>query len=712
MQKTKTKIAETKMETSSLNKNVVQFRKGFLNIKNSNADNKMLALTVNGELMQFGYLLSEEALNQLSAASREDIILFHNEVLTFLKDFTGSNKSFRPFWKGFPEEVIEKTEAELWFHQIVNYWTGGAYEPSDWTKERKTAFEQPKYDIIKLGSESNFEKIFTDLVSVNQSLTAEDLNIIKWFVLSESVLRFPDQIPFKENLCTLAAMGLDVPVKTVTDVLRIAVGMSGGDISLPALPHKTIKPSRWSSARVENPNRAAFKFRNLKRSERKYILRLLEKTNCDASEAILKDGRWIRLGEILHPGEYTKQFPKAVTLFNKIRNEKVQSWPGKVSAAFSKSFEVGLEVLSERPGEFMRRLDWLIRTSVENDKLGLRAGLVLDTLKELAGKVSNKVLFEAYTHFENRLSVAATRTIMIKGSRKKTVLPVLKALPKGVVKIVKDTILEAVQTKFSTLEPMTKVFVDEELKKIPLPTNMRSLNPALKPTVRGSRIPWDNQQAKVIRTFLHFEKSSTSITIDLSAVLVGKNNAKCDWTIHKIGDDIVVHSGDSFARTGACAEYIDIDVEKALKAGYRYALVQLHNYNRSPELNENNHFGVMERNFPNSNKIWLPSTISNCSVVTVENITNCSIIDLATGEYIMVDEDAGGNGWLNIASTLDFKKVEDYIKLPALSVYDLLTWHVDARGGKLTKLESKADTAFKFEDFSQSYVETLKMMGV
>ena len=32
---------------------------------------------------------------------------------------------------------------------------------------------------------------------------AEDLDIVKWFVESGSVLRFPDQIPFKENLCTV-----------------------------------------------------------------------------------------------------------------------------------------------------------------------------------------------------------------------------------------------------------------------------------------------------------------------------------------------------------------------------------------------------------------------------------------------------------------------------------------------------------------------------
>src|SRR5574337_1124415 len=50
----------------------------------------------------------------------------------------------------------------------------------------------------------------------------------------------------------------------------------------------------------------------------------------------------------------------------------------------------------------------------------------------------------------------------------------------------------------------------------------------------------------------------------VSSVLVAANN-------------LMNHSGDSFGRTGNCAEYIDIDVEKALAEGYRYVLVQLHN---------------------------------------------------------------------------------------------------------------------------------------
>jgi hypothetical protein len=38
--------------------------------------------------------------------------------------------------------------------------------------------------------------------------------------------------------------------------------------------------------------------------------------------------------------------------------------------------------------------------------------------------------------------------------------------------------------------------------------------------------------------------------------------------------------------------------------------------------------------------------------------------------------------------------------------------HVDARGGNLVEDKDEAETSFEYKDFSESYVETLKLMGV
>jgi hypothetical protein len=45
--------------------------------------------------------------------------------------------------------------------------------------------------------------IFTDLVSVNNSLTPDDLNVVKHFISEGYELRFPEVVPFKETLCLI-----------------------------------------------------------------------------------------------------------------------------------------------------------------------------------------------------------------------------------------------------------------------------------------------------------------------------------------------------------------------------------------------------------------------------------------------------------------------------------------------------------------------------
>ena len=706
MEKTSTTTKKA-TSTSTLTKNIVQFRNNLINLPNSGGNNLDLTMSVLSELMQFGYLMTPEAIANMSAASSADISSFHNEVIPYLKKMTGSNRNYKSFWPNFPSDVMSKSEGELWMHQIIHYISYGAYVPNELTKERPTAFEQPKYHKVTVCDEAGFEKIFTNLVSVNNSLTPDDMEVVKWFVSSGSVLRFPDQIPFKENLCTLAAMGLNVPVKTVTDVLRIAVGMSDGDVSLPKVPSKKIKMNFWSSRKEENPARVLFKFKKFTRSERKFLLGLLEQTNCDATEAVLKDQRWVRLGEIIHPGEYKTKFPKAFAMFNAIRNEKVQSWNGKVNAAFKKSVESGLVVLSERPGEFMRRLDALVRNYSHKESE------ILATLLSIASRVSNKVLFEAYTHFEGRKTDNLNRTIMVKGARRRTKLPDLYALNTSTVDAIQGAINKALVGKFSTMEKLGKVYVDEELKKIPLPTNMRSASSSLRPIIRGQRSPIGNQNAKVIRAFVHWFDEHGNQDIDLHGVLIGMGKtASIGWNSGH-NKSYGTFSGDVRHRQGACAEYVDIIVSEALKDGFKYAVLTANNYNGgSFESVTDCVVGYMERENAEVNHMFKPDSIANCMRLTNKSSnTLMSVIDLETRESIHLDIDQDGVVASNDINQL-LESIKPYCELPKFSVLDLLLLHIEARGGELVNTCEEAENAFTFEEMSVSYVEIMKLMGV
>jgi hypothetical protein len=689
-------------------KNIIQFRKGFVNLPNAKKDNRQLAMTVAAELMQLGYLLDASAIDNLSSAEKTSIVEFHGEVIPWLKNLMGANRSYRPFWKGFPEEVMEKSEMELWIHQIVHYFSNGSYEPSEWTKTRPTAFENSAYTKITSGDEDTYLSIFTDLVSVNQSLTPEDLSYVKYFVESGAELRFPPTIPFKENLCTLAGMGLNVPVKTVTDVLRIAVHMSGGDISMPKVPNKLYKPNRWSSQKAANPLREKFKFKKFSRKERKLLLSLLEKTNCDVREFALKDNRWIRLGEILHPGEYREQFPKAFAMFEKVRNEKVRTWYGEVDSAFASSYEEGLKKLSERPGEMVRRIDMLLRKG-DNVQKSLLFKVLSGTMKN----ASNKVIYETISHFSKRNVPTRGRSIMVKGSRKRTSLPELPAIPSSDVNAVTESLKLALSEKFEKLPPLGKVFIDENLSKIPLPSNMRSMNAALKPRIRGERTPVGNPDAKVIRAFVHWFDEHGNQDIDLSAIFLGMGKVDVISWNGGIKKGFGFHSGDIRHRQGACAEYIDIDIRESLKAGFRYVLIDARNFNGgSLESITDCVFGYMEREFPMAGEIFVPSTLANTLRLTSESAnTHVALIDLEALEFIFLDIDSDSIPVATHSVDVVLEAIKPYMEKPAFSVFDLLSMHAKKRGTVVNSPE-EADITLKFEDFSSSYVETLKWMGI
>ncbi len=89
-------------------------------------------------------------------------------------------------------------------------------------------------------------------------------------------------------------------IKTATDVLRVAVGLSDGDVSL-ATPTK---------------------FRNFNRSERRFLLNALNRTSNTTEDMIRWSEYWKRLARLLHPSDYASQMPNMAKGFDVVCNNK------------------------------------------------------------------------------------------------------------------------------------------------------------------------------------------------------------------------------------------------------------------------------------------------------------------------------------------------------------------------------------------------------
>jgi hypothetical protein len=189
-----------------MTKNTIALYKGFVCLSESTENNRnttknSLALTVQANLMQYGYMLSQEAFHFLANANRADIINFNDECVTYLKDMMGGRYDYEPMYKNFPEEVMSMSDCELFWNQIIHYLSNGQWMPDSIEMEKPVKFENIKYTVLESISQERFMQIFTDLCSINTSLTPVDRVIVEWFCKEYDELIFPDIIPFKETLC-------------------------------------------------------------------------------------------------------------------------------------------------------------------------------------------------------------------------------------------------------------------------------------------------------------------------------------------------------------------------------------------------------------------------------------------------------------------------------------------------------------------------------
>lgn len=701
--------------------------------------NPALAYTVQAELMQLGYMLDEQAFSCLQKLTNEEVIRYHDEVVSYARYIKGDG-AYRPLYSGFPQQVMELSDIELFWNAICHYASNGTWVPNAYTEARPTAFEHPSYKVLTVCCEGDFMRIFADILSVNQSITPMDKEALQWFVAKYSdrpgfLDLLPREIPFKENISFLLSV---VPVGcinyTLTDILRMATHLSGGDVSLSDSTkfHLTGSMRRRVMQMLEH-----YVTRQKERTGERFLMSLED----------MKHHRrqWLALLTHIHADSkpFRKAFPEAQRIVNLIRwhEDRIPTWNSKVEN--TADIDEQLRLLCQRPGELARRLNGLLKSNIGTiGNVGTiilwGVGGILNAFASVAPSISNKVLFELFSYFEGRRK-SRTRAIYIKGKRKPVVLPVQEALPEALVDEVQRIITDAICSKFAAWPAMGDVVIDEQLKNIPLPTNMRTVSPTDTPVVRGTRLPINGKADSTIRFYVHWHDTSGTEDLDLSATFIGMGKmARVAWNSYFImranrsyglhifnTDCIAIHSGDVRHRKGDCAEYIDLIPSRALAEGYRYVIVDVRNFNNRTLKSLTPSFGYMEREHPEANPQWVPATVVASMRLQSEAIACIAVmIDLETMEYIPMDIDANSITASGDAEAI-LTAMRVYMEPPRVSVYDLISWHVQARGGKVVKDVSdetadaervnestnKPITHFRFADFATSYVEVLKLMA-
>jgi hypothetical protein len=643
----------------------------------SGEDNTILVATIAKNLESLGYTFSQKLFDKLCKFPQIDLEVFYQEIVPILKKQTGAHKQFRPMYPNFPRQVMEASEVELFFNAIVHYWSFGQLMPEYEKLERLPLAEKTvKLKVLDLGSYEDFESIFTNLLRSNSSISEGDKEIVKWFVRlykRKIVDLIPDKIPQKEQLALLTNelrannVGIDGVkkyVKTATDVLRIATAMSDGDVSLAG---KCV-------------------YKKFNRADRRFLLELLEDAGNIIEDLLRHDTKWIKLGEILHPGEYKTQFPKVYVAFDNLRNErKIRTFNSKVEKSLKNhnTYDT-ISLLTERPGDFARRLDHVLRAC--------GTGFVPHFI-EVADRVSTPVLLQVFNHFKNRETFEGPRAIFPKGQLAKVQVldHVSESLGEEVCHEIVAGVRDVLVERFSRLSPLGATYIDPKLKNYIVPFSQRSASKSLRTIARGSKV--DLPETNILRFFLWWKDGDSRTDIDLSALMYSSDwKPVQDITYYNLRGLNCYHSGDITSAPNGAAEFIDIDRDKLLSKNARYVLMILNSYTQQPYCDLPECFaGWMGRSAPNSGEVFEPRTVMDRIDVTSDTTICIPIIfDLVAGQAIWVDVALKSHGWLNnVASNKgNIQKLGSALcNLNKPNLYDLFELHTIGRGNLVSKKE-------------------------
>ena len=673
----KNKIAIKKLDALVLN---VELDKTLA--QNHLNTNLALVSTLNAEMMRLGFVMNEKLFASLKRLKHDELVRLCNQVIQILKTLKGDDVVYQPMYPNFPEQVMEASSIELYLNAITHYWTFGQWMPDYAKLSRAFSIEAVKLREISVTSDEKFNRVFTQLLKSNDSLSEEDKNIIAWFVenVDEAELEFPREIPFNENKCVVAGLlikqGKDFSalVKNTTDVLRIATYLSGGDVSLAANT----------------------KFSSLARSTRKKLVLALEKVISEEDVGRHRN-KWVKLFHNLHVGDYSK---RVFDIASKARNNKsLKSFYSDLeSAILLEDIELAVKLLMTRPGEFGRRLDKVLRVAP-----AVKQMFVVEKFAKIVDKIPTRNLCQLLGHLNYRNERNGKRVILPKGSVQKAVL--IDGIQQHLSGPVKQAVIAIVQksliNRFAEIESLGKVWIEPDLMGCPLPSQQRSASEGLFNVARGTQL--DIGDKGTLRFFIYWKGQD----IDLSASFHNENFGLIEhisYTNLRSSKYRAYHSGDiTSARNGAC-EFIDVDIDSAVKYGARYLAMNVMVYSGPTFANhEVCYAGWMTRSEPKSNEIFDAKTVEQ----KIDVKANCKNIipvmfDLVTRKAIWVDLPTssrtrwGGNNIESNAATIEQKLEAIVHSRNKLSLYELFELHAYGRG-ELVSTAEEADTIFSME---------------
>lgn len=596
-------------------------------------------------LRALGYRLSDPARAALTRPEQAWALVNAAARLT-----SGSPAAdYRPFYPDFPIQVRTASEATLLVNAALHYLGDvvGVRILPDYRPSPREPLPGDDGALTELGlaTAQNLERIVADLIAQATPFSAQDRADLT--ALRDFGPEAAPHVAVKENLAVLTVTFPDLDFsdsyRTVTDVLRLAVAMAGGDVSL-------AEPCRFPS---------------FPRAQRRRLLGLLDAvgqvqdSRDSAEEMARRCERWKRLARHLRPGDYARRFPRATKLLHQVASGGAEEgFTSRLEEALAhRDVESALRLLSTRPGVFARRLNHLLRLCVDE---AARERVVAEFAR-VAPEVALPVLVRLWEYFSSPGPDALPwRVVAIKAATgtKTTLIPSTRRPGPADVAVVR-----AVEEALRQRKRLGRIAVDQGMYEgYTTPVGLRSASPGMRTAGRGTRLPLP--EGETIRFFLHWrdlpeappkapgpagpaaaEDRDTRVDLDLSAFFVSEDFTRTEQiAYYNLRSTAAVHSGDLTSAPDGAAEFIDVTLAEALRQGWRYVVMTVHSFShhRLSEVPEC-WAGAMARGAdPQSGEVFEASTVmQRLDLVSPTFNATPFVIDLAERRLIWWDLPVG-----------------------------------------------------------------------
>lgn len=643
-----------------------------------NSLNISIVATIVSNMAYYGYCPDKSLFEAIQKSSNDEINLFWKNLEPALIKEKAVDRNMNDVivYKNFPEEVLSMSQAEYWFNQILMYAGLNEFAQKEDKVNRSRSIELKDLTALSLSDNKTLSLIFKNNLSIPNDWTTNQLNQSISLLSLLAVTDFSiSDAAFKLNAINIASNCLNkdisVTIKDATDVIRLALFMSG------------YEDAKFSPG---------IRFKRFKRSERRFFLSLLENSKNLEADVALNKKIWKGFLTGLHPSDY--KFTKVISVFDKLYNNKITSFQGKVDKilkstfpdyyrqkeSYEKDFVVSntiadclddgaiaalmnfrskakpldikttsekninssflklMDLFKSRHGEFLRQFHMLY---------GFFGDKIVNPLSDILHKVKPVQLLK----FDTYLASINDRESLIyapngKWSKANFVNNNKSHISNSALTLLRNEISNILALHVNGLFP-DGIDLDPRLKSVKLQTNSQELAPY----GRGTRfsIP-DN--ITFIRSGSYWQTGDSGNIwydngwnfFDDSWSSVGT----CCWDNERYSKDAAIFSGDPTTAStsdGRACQMIDLYIDKLLEKGVRYAVWNIlgfsgKSFSEAKEVIATFQLGEN----PTEDEIYDPSRAQMVFPLSGSNLTKyIAYIDLKSREIVYLDANLYGD---------------------------------------------------------------------